>query len=80
MKLPEIPEFPLPTWMNKGEPLTLAHSSHRYWEKVYSWLTWPLQQIGMIDTMRRAFNLTCWLISEILTRFKGEGRFSLFRA
>ncbi len=54
VKLPEIPEFPLPTWMNKGEPLTLAHSSHRYWEKVYSWLTLPLQQID-VDTCAEPF-------------------------
>ena len=76
MKLPEIPEFPLPTWMNKGEPLTLAHSSHRYWEKVYSWLTWPLQQIDVDTCAEPLLNLLAY--QRNITRFKGEP-VSLFR-
>ncbi|ELO4935817.1 hypothetical protein QUQ76_001022 [Escherichia coli] len=76
MKLPEIPEFPLPTWMNKGEPLTLAHSSHRYQEKIYSWLTWPLQQIDVDTCAEPLLNLLAY--QRNITRFKGEP-VSLFR-
>lgn len=76
MNIPEMPEFPLPTWMNKGEPLTLAHSSRRYWEKVYSWLTWPLQQIDVDTCAEPLLNLLAY--QRNITRFSGEP-VSLFR-
>ncbi|MEM5487053.1 phage tail protein [Enterobacter cloacae] len=45
----KVPEIKLPVWMNKGEPLTLAHASRVWWERVYGWLTFPLAQID-VDT------------------------------
>ncbi|EPN2803330.1 phage tail protein [Serratia marcescens] len=45
----KLPDITLPTWMNKGEPLTLAHAAHIWWERVYDWLTFPLAQID-VDT------------------------------
>ena len=76
MKRPELPEFPLPTWMNRGEPLTLAHSSRRYFEKVYEWLTWPLAQIDVDTCAESLLNLLAY--QRNITRFRGEP-VSLFR-
>jgi hypothetical protein len=45
----KFPDINLPVWMNKGEPLTLAHASKIWWERVYGWLTFPLAQID-VDT------------------------------
>lgn len=35
----------LPSWMDKGEPAKLLAALRRFWSGVYSWLTWPLQQL-----------------------------------
>ncbi|HEP0305455.1 TPA: Ig-like domain-containing protein [Providencia rettgeri] len=43
------PDIKLPVWMNKGEPLTLAHAAKIWWDRVYDWLTFPLAQID-VDT------------------------------
>ena len=45
----KFPDIALPVWMNKGEPLTLAHASKIWWERVNGWLTFPLAQID-VDT------------------------------
>ncbi|MDA6077410.1 hypothetical protein O0544_17065 [Edwardsiella anguillarum] len=56
--------------MNRGEPLTLAHASKRYWETVYRWLTWPLTQIDVDTCAVSLLNLLAYQRSII--RFKGE--------
>lgn len=30
--------------MNKGEPLTLANTAVKFWQKMYDWVTFPLKQ------------------------------------
>ncbi|HAY0227941.1 TPA: hypothetical protein U0V61_003870 [Escherichia coli] len=70
MSTPELPEFPLPTWMNKGEPLTLAHASRRWHELIYSWLTWPLAQIDVDTCAEPLLNLLAY--QRNITRFSGE--------
>lgn len=70
MNRPKLPDIPLPSWMNRGEPLTLAHASKRYWETVYRWLTWPLTQIDVDTCAVSLLNLLAYQRSII--RFKGE--------
>lgn len=76
MKLPKLPEIKLPTWMDEGEPLTLAHASRRYWEKVHGWLTWPLAQIDVDTCAEPLLNLLAY--QRNITRFNGES-LPLFR-
>ncbi|WP_442904095.1 Ig-like domain-containing protein [Hafnia sp.] len=76
MRLPKLPEIKLPTWMDKGEPLTLAHASRRYWEKVHEWLTWPLAQIDIDTCAEPLLNLLAY--QRNITRFNGES-LPLFR-
>ncbi|MGL4925614.1 MAG: phage tail protein [Plesiomonas shigelloides] len=66
----KIPEITLPIWMNKGEPLTLAHASKRYWDTVYAWLTWPLEQIDVDTCAPSLLNLLAY--QRNITRFNGE--------
>lgn len=76
MKIPKLPEIKLPTWMDEEEPLTLAHASTRYWEKVYGWLTWPLAQIDVDTCAEPLLNLLAY--QRNITRFSGES-LPLFR-
>ncbi|HHQ6595642.1 TPA: hypothetical protein ACSTLU_001876 [Serratia fonticola] len=66
----KIPDIRLPVWMNKGEPLTLAHASRTWWQRVYGWLTWPLAQID-VDTCDEQL-LALLAYQRDITRFKGE--------
>jgi len=72
----KIPDINLPVWMNKGEPLTLAHASKVWWERVYSWLTFPLAQID-VDTCDEQL-LTLLAYQRDIDRFPGES-LALFR-
>ncbi|EPA3130443.1 TPA: hypothetical protein ACGJN9_002377 [Yersinia enterocolitica] len=76
MNLPKFPDITLPTWMNKGEPLTLAHTSRYYWDTVYRWLTWPLAQIDVDTCAEPLLNLLAY--QRNITRFKSEP-ITLFR-
>lgn len=76
MNLPKLPDITLPTWMNQGEPLTLAHASRHYWDTVYRWLTWPLAQIDVDTCAESLLNLLAY--QRNITRFKGES-IALFR-
>ncbi|MGL5421903.1 MAG: hypothetical protein ACRDAJ_02915 [Serratia fonticola] len=64
------PDINLPVWMNKGEPLTLAHASKVWWERVYSWLTFPLAQID-VDTCDEQL-LTLLAYQRDINRFPSE--------
>ncbi|WP_245209499.1 phage tail protein [Serratia fonticola] len=72
----KIPDINLPVWMNKGEPLTLAHASKVWWERVYTWLTFPLAQID-VDTCDEQL-LTLLAYQRDIDRFPGES-LALFR-
>lgn len=72
----KLPDINLPVWMNKGEPLTLAHASKVWWERVYSWLTFPLAQID-VDTCDEQL-LTLLAYQRDIDRFPGES-LALFR-
>lgn len=72
----KFPDINLPVWMNKGEPLTLAHTSKIWWERVYSWLTFPLAQID-VDTCNEQL-LSLLAYQRDINRFSGES-LSLFR-
>lgn len=70
MDFEKLPDPKLPVWMNKGEPLTLAHASKTWWQRVYGWLTWPLAQID-VDTCDEQL-LTLLAYQRDITRFTGE--------
>ncbi|HHL3852912.1 TPA: phage tail protein [Klebsiella pneumoniae] len=72
----KLPDISLPVWMNKGEPLTLAHASKIWWERVRDWLMFPLAQID-VDTCDEQL-LTLLAYQRDVERFPGES-LSLFR-
>ncbi|MEQ4671815.1 phage tail protein [Providencia manganoxydans] len=72
----KLPDIQLPSWMNKGEPLTLAHSAKRWWERVYSWLTFPLAQIDVDTCDEQLLNLLAY--QRDVMRFPSES-LSLYR-
>ncbi|WP_238392824.1 hypothetical protein [Buttiauxella sp. 3AFRM03] len=65
-----VPDIKLPVWMNKGEPLTLAHASQIWWDQVWKWLRFPLAQINA-DTCDESL-LTLLGYQRDITRFPGE--------
>ncbi|HAS1959801.1 TPA: hypothetical protein I4D82_08820 [Enterobacter cloacae] len=72
----KLPDITLPVWMNKGEPLTLAHASKTLWERVRDWLMFPLAQID-VDTCDEQL-LALLAYQRDVERFPGES-LSLFR-
>lgn len=72
----KLPDINLPVWMNKGEPLTLAHASKTWWERVREWLAFPLAQID-VDTCDEQL-LALLAYQRDVERFPGES-LSLFR-
>lgn len=72
----KLPDITLPVWMNKGEPLTLAHASKTWWGRVREWLTFPLAQID-VDTCDEQL-LALLAYQRDVERFPGES-LSLFR-
>jgi len=72
----KFPDINLPVWMNKGEPLTLAHASKTWWGRVRDWLTFPLAQID-VDTCDEQL-LALLAYQRDVERFPGES-LSLFR-
>ncbi|MDU3570646.1 MAG: hypothetical protein E7F77_07420 [Serratia marcescens] len=72
----KFPDINLPVWMNKGEPLTLAHASKIWWERVYGWLTFPLAQIDVDTCDEQLLSLLAY--QRDINRFPGES-LALFR-
>jgi len=72
----KFPDINLPVWMNKGEPLTLAHASKTWWERVKDWLMFPLAQID-VDTCDEQL-LALLAYQRDVERFPGES-LGLFR-
>ncbi|WP_227628559.1 leucine-rich repeat protein [Klebsiella oxytoca] len=72
----KLPDLNLPVWMNKGEPLTLAHATHTWWQRVYDWITFPLAQIDADTCDEEMLSLLAY--QRDIERFPGES-LSLFR-
>lgn len=72
----KFPDINLPVWMNKGEPLTLAHASKIWWERVCGWLTFPLAQIDVDTCDEQLLSLLAY--QRDINRFPGES-LALFR-
>lgn len=66
----KFPEINLPVWMNKGEPLKLAAAAKVWWQKVASWLTFPLAQIDVDTCDERLLDLLAY--QRDIERFKDE--------
>lgn len=66
----------LPIWMRKGEPLTLARISKLWWEKIYQWIQYPLEQRD-IDTCDETI-LSLLAYQRDIERFENEP-LNLFR-
>lgn len=62
--------------MNKGEPLTLAHATHTWWQRVYEWIAFPLAQIDADTCDEEMLSLLAY--QRDIERFAGES-LSLFR-
>lgn len=61
----------LPSWMNRGEPAALLRAARRFWEKVWSWVNWPLNQFDPLTCSESLLGLLAW--QRDITRFNGEG-------
>lgn len=72
----KLPDLNLPVWMNKGEPLTLAHATHSWWQRVYEWIAFPLAQIDADTCDEEMLSLLAY--QRDIERFAGES-LSLFR-
>ena len=72
----KLPDLNLPVWMNKGEPLTLAHATHTWWQRVYEWIAFPLAQIDADTCDEEMLSLLAY--QRDIERFAGES-LSLFR-
>ncbi|MEY0068871.1 phage tail protein [Providencia rettgeri] len=60
----------LPSWMNLGELATLLRAAKRFWEMVYSWLTWPLAQLDPDTCTEPLLNLLAY--QRDIHRFNNE--------
>ncbi|WP_368924926.1 phage tail protein [Providencia sp. 1709051003] len=72
--MPEFKErlkrLQLPSWMNLGELATLLRAAKRFWEIVYSWLTWPLAQLDPDTCTEPLLNLLAY--QRDIHRFNNE--------
>ncbi|EJD6581552.1 hypothetical protein M0L63_RS02435 [Providencia rettgeri] len=72
--MPEFKErlkrLKLPSWMNLGELATLLRAAKRFWEIVYSWLTWPLAQLDPDTCTEPLLNLLAY--QRDIHRFNNE--------
>lgn len=69
-------QLQLPAWMDKGEPAKLLAAVRRFWSGVYSWLTWPLQQLNVETCTEGLLEILAY--QRDIQRFNGES-LSLFR-
>lgn len=60
----------LPLWLNKGEVKKLAIVFEKFWQQVYSWLSWPLSQIDPLTCSEALLNLLAY--QRDITRFSDE--------
>lgn len=60
----------LPSWMNRGEPVTLLRAARKFWEKVWGWVNWPLNQFDPLTCSESLLGLLAW--QRDISRFNGE--------
>lgn len=60
----------LPSWMNRGEPLALQRAARKFWEKVWGWVNWPLNQFDPLTCSEALLGLLAY--QRDITRFNGE--------
>lgn len=66
----------LPSWMDRGEPLALLRAARKFWEKVWNWINWPLNQFDPLACSEALLGLLAY--QRDITRFNGEP-LSLYR-
>ncbi|HFQ7289284.1 TPA: hypothetical protein ACJHGT_003152 [Yersinia enterocolitica] len=66
----KLPTFTLPVWLNKGEPVKLMRACLAFWQKVYTWIKWPLNQEDPLTCVVPLLNLLAY--QRDVTRFPGE--------
>lgn len=77
-QLPSLPPLKVPFWMNgesphqpeKREPYYLTRGMTRFWQRVWQWLSWPLQQLDPLTCSESLLNLLAW--ERDITRFQRE--------
>ncbi|MFQ6250720.1 phage tail protein [Yersinia enterocolitica] len=72
----KLPTFTLPVWMNKGEPVKLMRACLAFWQQVYTWLKWPLNQTDPLTCVVPLLNALAY--QRDVTQFAGEP-LALFR-
>lgn len=72
----KLPKITLPAWMNKGEPVKLMRACLAFWQKVYTWLKWPLNQTDPLLCVVPLLNVLAY--QRDVARFPDEP-LSLFR-
>ncbi|WP_145491598.1 hypothetical protein [Yersinia rohdei] len=72
----KLPVFTLPVWLNKGEPVKLMRACLAFWQKVYAWIKWPLNQTDPLTCVVPLLNALAY--QRDVTQFAGEP-LSLFR-
>ncbi|KDE35129.1 hypothetical protein AW40_18360 [Kosakonia radicincitans UMEnt01/12] len=66
----------LPFWMNEGEPLKLLRAARTFWQQVYGWVTWPVNQLDPLTCTEAMLSLIAY--DRDISRFDGEP-LALFR-
>lgn len=66
----KLKRLALPSWMDKGEPAKLLNALRRFWDSVYGWLTWPLQQLDADTCTEPLLNLLAY--QRDIHRFNNE--------
>ncbi len=66
----------LPSWMDKGEPGKLLRACNQFWQWIYGWLIWPLNQLDAATCAVPLLNVLAY--QRDISRFDGEP-LSLYR-
>lgn len=66
----KLASITLPSWMNRGEPVTLLRAARKFWEKVWGWVNWPLNQFDPLTCSESLLGLLAW--QRDISRFNGE--------
>ncbi|CNI11202.1 phage-like protein [Yersinia pekkanenii] len=72
----KLPTFTLPVWMNKGEAVKVMRACQVYWQQVYTWIKWPLNQTDPLTCTVPLLGVLAY--QRDVTRFPGEP-LALFR-
>lgn len=74
--MPDFGKIKLPSWMDQGEPARLLRVCQTFWQRVLTWVNWPLKQLDPLTCAEPLLNLLAY--ERDITRFNGEP-LSLFR-